>query len=112
MEHKVILSTAWAERLQFTDRDLTELFDIELDQARPCSENRNCPQCGNEPDDSNYQFFKYDPVTAPNEYSGLQYVGCLCGVVYLVTFRNLRFYAPLDAGEEGRLEGDPEPEGQ
>jgi hypothetical protein len=90
VEHKVILSTAWAERRGHSDEDLDNLFGLRLAEARDCSEAHACPKCGSEQEDSNYQFFVYEPRVEVDETSGIRYVGCVCGTVYRSGFRNTR----------------------
>jgi hypothetical protein len=62
VKDKVILSTGWAERWGYSDKDLDKLLGLRLAEARDCSsDTHNCPQCGNGPEDSNYQFFVHEP---------------------------------------------------
>jgi hypothetical protein len=101
MEPKVILSTAWAERLKFSEQELAQLFDIDLDSAVPANDGMNCPRCGNTADDSNYQFFKYRPITTPDNVEGMKYVGCVCGTVYVFGFKTTRGYISPEMEQQG-----------
>ena len=104
METKVILSAAWAAQLKFSDKDLISLFDVDLQAAQSCNERFACPRCENDPEDSYYQFFVYDPITSPDTKTGTRYIGCVCGTVYCLGFKDVRqhFYpkpeAPLVEG--------------
>lgn len=100
MRPKVALSTAWAERLGFSDKDLCGLFDIDLASAREAREFHFCPHCGLEAEDSNFNFYVYEPSRLPEESLGVEYVGCLCGTTYYRGFRNVRHHRTLEDLEQ------------
>jgi hypothetical protein len=89
MRPKVTLSTAWAEKLGFSDEEICKLFDIDPASAVPTDETVRfgCPKCGNSEDDSDFIFYSYAPSDLPTSYSGRQYVGCVCGTTYVLGFR-------------------------
>src|SRR5262245_25012310 len=92
MEIKLILSTAWAERLKFSDKDFAQLFDLGLDRARPANDSFRCPTCDNDPRDNNFEFFDYLPFRSPDVAEGKRFVGCVCETVYYLGTRKQTIY--------------------
>jgi hypothetical protein len=86
--HRVHRRLDYPASLGLDHKDFDGLFDLKLANARDCSDSHGCPQCGNQPEDSNYEFFVFAPQQKVDETGGIRYVGCVCGTVYRLGFRS------------------------
>lgn len=89
---KVVLSTAWVERIGFSDQDICQLFDIKVVSAVPANDSFQCPNCQNSPDDSYFTFYVYSPLSSPNQFTALKYIGCVCGTTYHFCVRSVQTF--------------------
>ena len=97
MHPKITLSTAWAEKLGFSDEDICKLFDIDPSSALVTKTDEfACPKCGNSSEDSNFVFYVYLPSDSPTICSGLQYAGCVCGSTYVGRFTRKTIFCQQD----------------
>ena len=92
MRPKFTVSTAWAEKVGFSDEDFCQTFDIDLESAE-ASDGR-CPKCKKSSEDSNFNFYVWHPSDSPVKAEGIQYVRCLCGTMYYFGWKTETLWAP------------------
>jgi hypothetical protein len=81
----IVITRAWLVAHKFTNEEVAELLDLDLNGAVPAASGPRCPKCGKQPADIAIRLFTPDSIVTPvqaQRVSGRDTVACVCGTSY------------------------------
>ena len=81
----IVITRAWLDAHKFTNEEVADLLDLDLNGAVPAASGPQCPKCGKPAADIAIRLFTPDSIVTPAQaqrVSGRDTVECVCGTSY------------------------------